>query len=109
MTYDQADKRFNIDNFIAKVTNFDFIEIFNSLQTEIRNTEQIKIQGKSNDKREVESLQERYIQNLKGLAFLLQNNGKPYGVKPEILQKFKPILEELVKKEQLPDTILELF
>jgi|GEM_PF-4097957 len=98
MDYNQAFERFDLDKFIVSLTDKNYLEMLNSLNKEIRNVETIKIPTKSQYKRDVDYLHVNYIFDLKGLSFLLGQGMKPSGVKIEILKKFKPILEELVKK-----------
>ena len=109
MDYSQAYERFNLDKFLARLADKDYLESLDALNNEVRNAENIRTPAKGPDKRDIEHLQTSYVSNLRGFAFLLGQGIKPGGVSTEILLKFKPILEGLVKKEQLKESILELI
>jgi hypothetical protein len=109
MDYSQAAERFNLDKTLKSFYNLDFIELINSLQWEITNSESIKISSKIQMSRDVEYLKSRYVSDLKGLVFLLQQGFKPIGVSNDSIQKFKPLIEELIRKGQLETSIIKVI
>jgi len=109
MDYLQASKRFDLDKTLKDLLNLDYIYLLDNLHKEITNSEGIKISSKTQYKRDIENLQMNYISNLKGLAFLLSQGIKPGGIDQHIFIAFEPILEELVKKGQLKETILDII
>jgi len=109
MDYSQASERFNLEKTLNRLIDLDFIELINNLQKEILSSESIKIPSKAQYKRDIEYLQVKYISNLKGFAFILGQGMKPAGVDNDTIQKFRPIIEELIKKGQLKESILKVI
>jgi hypothetical protein len=109
MDYLQAFERFNLDKTLMRFLNLDFIDLIANIQKEIVNSENIKISSKNQYKRDIEYLQVRYISDLKGLIFLIEQGIKPAGVDNNTIQKFRPIIEELIKKGQLKITLLNVI
>lgn len=109
MDYTQASKRFDIDKFVTRITEENYFDLLDKLNREIREVENLTIPSKNLYKRDIEYLQTSYLSDLKGLSFLLVQRIKPGGVNVGTLLKFKPILEALVKKGQIKETILKLI
>lgn len=109
MDYLQASKRFDLDKSLKDLLNLDLLDLIDNIHKEITISEGIKTSSKNQDKRDIEYLQNSYISNLKGLAFLLSQGIKPGEIDQNTIIAFAPILEELVKKGQLKETILNVI
>ena len=109
MDYLQAIKRFDFDIYLSKLTGFDLIEIIKKTEEAIKITESIIISTKEKFYKDIIELRYKYVFNLKALLCLLQDGNKYQGIKGEVFISFKPICEELVNKNQLNNSILDLF
>ena len=109
MDYLQATKRFDFEIYLSKLANLDLIEIIKKTEEAIKISEQINISTKEQYYKDIVDLKYRYVINLKALLCLLRDGNKYQGVKDEDFINFKPICEGLIKKEQLNETILDLF
>jgi hypothetical protein len=109
MDYTSAASRFDLDKHIKSLSGLDWLDMASANQKAILSAESVSIPSKSMYRRDIEGRQREYVQNLKGLAYILHSGGKPAGMRYEILASFKPLIEELVSKEQLKPGILEIF
>ena len=109
MNYDIAYKRFNINTHLKDIENLDWLDMINQTNAACRMAMEISISRSAEYRRDIESLQQKYIFALKGLSFFLQQSIKPIGVEEHTFQSFKPLIENLVKKGQLKEEILTVF
>ena len=99
---------YRIDKYIKDSIGKNLIDIQVDLQHEIAKAER----GTSNvkgavKKREMGALD--YAENLKGLVWFLNTGIKPAGVNDIDFQLFKPLIEDLVDRNQLKEEILKRF
>lgn len=109
MDYRQAMNRFNVETLMNRLTDLDYINLIEVLNREIDMAENIKIPSKAEYKREIESIQSGYIQDLKGIAFLFEQGIKPGGLDKETLYKCRPIISTLIEKKQLKEEFIKLI
>lgn len=109
MDYLQATKRFNFDKYLTRLSSQDKWLIIEKAQQEHKICENINIGSRGQNIKDIRNLKTNYLSNLLGIIHLLGKESRPLGVKDDVFIKFKPICEELVKKKQLNETILDLF
>jgi len=101
--------RFDISEFINMVKDRSYLEIIQTAEQEVRASERLSSGGVKGARKVRERGAGRYEATLKGLLFLLQSGRKPDGVDPDTFASFRPIIENLVAKDQLKPTALEVF
>lgn len=109
MDYMAASRRFSMEKHLKELMGLDLFVAIGINQKEIIAVEKINIPRKAQYRRDSESLQIDYISNLKGLAYLLGMGLKPAGVSESTFQSFKLLIEDLVKRGNLKETILDHF
>jgi hypothetical protein len=98
-----------LDDFIESVKDKDRIEIFQIAQREIAGAES-GLSGVKGAVAKRASGAPEYVAILKGFMFVFMTGGRPsMGEFEEEFQKFKPIIESLVKKGQFKPEILSVF
>jgi hypothetical protein len=99
---------FSVSEFVDAVKDLSYPEIIWAADQEVRTVEHTAYVVKgARDVRKRGGPQ--YAATLKSLLFLLQTGMKPAGVDSYTLALFRPIVENLVKKNQLKPTVLQVF
>ena len=109
MNYSEATERFNLEKFLGELTELDFLNPLEKLQSEIRNTESIVIPDSMPSYRDTEDMRHTYVSGLKELSFLIQSGIRPATASEDSLEKFKVVIERLVSKNQLSEDTLRIF
>ncbi len=94
----------NINEFINFVKDKDRGEII-FLCREYKKAEKLLHSSKKDGKYVIQN----YRDVIRGLAWLLQYGSKPATVSDQDFELYRPIIENLVKKEQMNPEVLELF
>ncbi len=100
----EASKRFDLSKFCANLTKLDFISINDIVNREVVNSVGIKVKGK-----DALSCKNKYLNELKQLAFILGTGELPVGISEENIDLFKSVIAELVKKGNLKTSALRIF
>ncbi len=109
MNYEEATKRFDLRKTIANLEDLDYAEIMDRLREDIKNSEKIRLSVKTTSDKDLESLRLKYIEELKGLVFFINNGTKPIGVDEDSFMEYKTITEKLIEKKILKKSILKAF
>lgn len=99
---------YNIKEFVNEVKDKNRVEIIQLAQKEAYGAEKSSA-GVMGAKKARNQGSFDYSRILKGLIFFLNNEKKPDRIYDREFQRFRPIAENLVQKNQLGFSILELF
>lgn len=106
MTYDQADRRFDINRFFSSLKGKNIIEMLNAVEKELSGTRMIKISSSPRD-RDVAYLRMKYEDALKGFNFLISSGIRPAVISQDFFQIYTPLVKQLIADGAFPPEFIK--
>jgi hypothetical protein len=103
MSYEYYRNFYSIEKFIEECMSMDLFDIVKYTETKCNATE------KSTKDRDEEYLRYKYYHFVHEFAFLIKTGIKPGTMPDDDFFRTKPIIEKLVEKGQLNNSILQIY
>ena len=90
----------NFSEFINAVKNKDKLDVLRLAELEAKEAEKIS---------EIKVSGQNYFEALREFIYFMMYKQRPYRIKEEYFQMFRPVCENLVAKKQMSPDILKVF